>query len=177
LGADFLTAAFFVTVRFAEGPFFVVTDILRAATTFAVARFPGTFFAGGVPPAARATGKETNGTIVSELRSVLNSLGFSVANDRNRDLYIYNKSGLIEVLIEVKTDSASSSIYTAVGQLMLNSVNLTPRPRLVFVAPVETSEKVGDALSRLSVAVWKYRLNGDEVEFLDLHNKIAAATA
>ena len=58
-----------------------------------------------------------HGLVVSELRSVLAAGGLSVANDKNRDLYIYNSHGRIVTLFEVKTDTTLTNIYTAVGQI------------------------------------------------------------
>ena len=58
-----------------------------------------------------------------------------VANDVPRDLYVFSFKGRVRMLFEAKTDLSTSSIYGAVGQLMLHAAVEPKEPRLIFVAP------------------------------------------
>lgn len=109
-----------------------------------------------------------HGVVVSELRSALAGEGLFVANDRNRDLYVYNDGGRIVIMFEVKTDTTLTNIYTAVGQLLLNSLDISPSPRLVLVAPADIGQETLSRLARLQILVLKYELSGDDVSFTGL---------
>ena len=56
-----------------------------------------------------------HGIVVKHLRRCLQEQGHSTGKDRFRDLYVHRK-GRITSLFEVKTDTSTASIYSAVGQ-------------------------------------------------------------
>lgn len=100
-----------------------------------------------------------HGLIVNDLASLLSNRRLTCGNDRNRDLYIVNKSGNISALFEIKTDITLTSLYAGVGQLLLNSAGMAKNSKLILVTP----NKLGKALrGRLTtfgidslVFVWK----------------------
>jgi len=106
-----------------------------------------------------------HGPGVNGLDLALEGLGLRVGNDRNRDLYVVDSVGRIKVLFEVKTDTSTSSLYSAVGQLMLHSVNLPERPRLILTIPEGVSTAVEGKLNRLGIEVLTYGWSDDEVVF------------
>lgn len=106
-----------------------------------------------------------HGPVVNGLDLALEGLGLRVGNDRNRDLYVVDSVGRIKVLFEVKTDTSTSSLYSAVGQLMLYSVDLPERPRLILTIPEGVSTAVEGKLNRLGIEVLTYGWSDDEVVF------------
>lgn len=109
-----------------------------------------------------------HGPVVNRLARALRSLGLKEGNDRNRDLYILDPAGRIKALFEVKTDMSTTSLYCAVGQLMLHSVDLSERPRLILTIPEKVSTALEDKLNRLGIEVLTYGWSDDEVVFARL---------
>lgn len=105
--------------------------------------------------------------IVNRLRRKLRKQGYSTGKDRLRDLYVH-RNGKITSLFEVKPDTSTTSIYTAVGQLLLYSVVLNPRPRLVFVAPEALSTAIRKQLKKIGIDVLGLQWVGDEPDFPSL---------
>ena len=106
-----------------------------------------------------------HGLVVNQLASALESLGFRVGNDRNRDLYVVDSSDRIATIFEVKTDVSKSSLYSAVGQLMLYGVDLPGRLRLILTIPEGMSTALEGKLNRLGIEVLTYGWSDDEVVF------------
>lgn len=75
---------------------------------------------------------------------------------RRRDLFLTAKNGAISDLYEVKTDCSSTSIYTAVGQLLLNGYAETRKPRLFLVVPGKPDAQCRTTLTRLGIDVISY---------------------
>ncbi|MDD5451345.1 MAG: hypothetical protein PHT49_05565 [Desulfovibrionales bacterium] len=92
-----------------------------------------------------------HGLIVNNLSSVLEELGLTVRNDKNRDIYIIDSNRKITAIFEVKTDTSTTSMYSAVGQLLLNSISLTVRPRLILVIPEQVDKTLESKLKQLGI--------------------------
>ena len=116
-----------------------------------------------------------HGPVISALESELRKIGFSVANDRIRDLYVLSRSGSIRILFEAKTDLATSSIYSAVGQLMLHGAAELEEPRLVFVVPEEPQSRLVIPLRKLGIELLRYRWSGDSPIFRQLRKLLRGA--
>lgn len=71
-----------------------------------------------------------HGIIVNQLKEYLNE--FCPKNDQLHDLFIENNHSQIETLFEIKADISRQSIYTGVGQLILNSTKSTKNKFLVL---------------------------------------------
>jgi len=110
-----------------------------------------------------------HGLVVAGIAEFLKERGVPHGNDANRDLYVLTKRGKLATLFEVKTAVDSTSIYTAVGQLMLNSKAETTDPRQVLVVPEHPKPRTGAALEALGIEVVTYRWKkGDKPVFMGL---------
>jgi len=109
-----------------------------------------------------------HGLVVNRLASALENLGFRVGNDRNRDLYVVDSAGRMTAIFEVKTDTSTTSLHSAVGQLMLYSVGLPGHPRLILAIPEKVSKTLEGKLNELVIELLIYRWSGDEVVFAGL---------
>lgn len=109
-----------------------------------------------------------HGPVVNGLDLALAGLGLRVENDRNRDLYVVDSVGRIKALFEVKTDISTTSLYCAVGQLMLHSVDLPERPRLILTIPERVSTALEGKLNKLGIEVLIYEWSDDKVVFAGL---------
>lgn len=115
-----------------------------------------------------------HGLIFDGLSSVLKKNRFMVGNDRNRDLYIYNQKKEITSVFEIKTFMDTTSIYTAIGQLLLNSVNMPRQPTLFLVIPDKPSKALAGKLNKLSLDYVVYKWKKNMVLFPGLKAKIQA---
>ena len=76
-------------------------------------------------------------------------------------------------MFEVKTAVDSTSIYTAVGQLMLNSAAESAAPRRVLVVPDRPKRRTGAALEALGIEVVTYRWRRDKPVFTGLETVVS----
>ena len=90
--------------------------------------------------------------------------GLRLGKDK-RDLFVAGRSGRALVLFEVKTDTAASSMYTAIGQLMIYGLQDDPPPRRVLVAPSDVSESWRKELGKIGIEFLGYRWVGQQVVF------------
>ena len=77
------------------------------------------------------TGKADHGLVVDALEAAVKHAGQRGYNDGARDLFVLDERKRMSVLFEVKTDVTTTSIYTAVGQLLLNGGGGSRAPRKV----------------------------------------------
>lgn len=113
-----------------------------------------------------------HGRIVSALNDELESRGLKTANDRPRDLYVYNSKKNMDILFEVKTDLSSSSIYSSIGQLMYHGASQEPAPTRVLVIPGVPDKKTRRILNRLEIEVMEYSWEEDKPKFLNINQII-----
>lgn len=111
--------------------------------------------------------ERTHGIVVNALAGELESRGLSVANDRNRDLFIHNE-GQISTLFEVKTSSSTQCLYSAVGQLLIYSIPIVNKVKLISVLPDKLSRDVSKKLQSIGIEILYYEWNGDTPLFLNL---------
>ena len=98
-----------------------------------------------------------HGIVVNRLRStIVDKTGIEPKNRKTRDLFITDSRGRVTTLFEVKTDLSTGSMYTGVGQLLLNGVAEGTMPKLVLVVPGKPSARTSKALRRLNVRVLSY---------------------
>ncbi len=113
-----------------------------------------------------------HGPIVNDQAYALKGLGCRVGNDINRDLYIINSEGEITTVFEIKTDMATSSLYSAVGQLLLNNVSLSPRPRLIIVSSEKIGKDLEAKLNLLGIELLTFSWRDDKAVFPKLNSLI-----
>ncbi len=101
-----------------------------------------------------------HGLVVDALAASVTRHGRVVCNDRERDLFLLDDDGCLVLLFEVKTDISTTSIYTAVGQLLLNRGTETNGVRLVLVVPGTPKEGTRDALGSVGIDVLPYHWRG-----------------
>ena len=117
---------------------------------------------------------QTNhGLIVSHLQDELHKLGFPSVNDPigspARDLYIPLRNNEAKVLFEIKTDVTTTSIYTAIGQLMFHGAWQKQIPRRIPERPDEKTSKILDCLN---IEVLHYKMDNEGVIFSQLKQLI-----
>jgi hypothetical protein len=88
-----------------------------------------------------------------------------VANDTNRDIYTLSKQNIPQVVFEFKTDVSIQSLYTAVGQLLLNNLHFDKRPKLVLVVPEKLTGPIYSVLDQLGIRHLIYSWKNDKPIF------------
>lgn len=106
-----------------------------------------------------------HGPVVNALRRELQELRHQVGNDKHRDLYIY-RNDRITALFEVKPALSLPDLYTAIGQLIVHSAALKPRPKLILVKPKgPTPEWMSAALSAVNIRTLEFEWHGGAPKF------------
>lgn len=109
-----------------------------------------------------------HGLVVNALEVELKKLGYSVSNNQQIDLFIFNSSNSIEAIFEIKTGLSYQTVYTAIGQLMLHSLPLTRVPKRYFVAPSDIKAALVNDLKELGINVITYRWENQSPVFDNL---------
>jgi hypothetical protein len=97
-----------------------------------------------------------HGPVISALAKELEARNLRYGNDRLRDLFVVSNGGKMKILFEAKTDLGTSSIYSAVGQLMLHGAAGITAPNRVLVVPGTPKSKTHAALKKLGIVVLAY---------------------
>lgn len=108
-----------------------------------------------------------HGIVVKALSNELQKRNFLVGNDKNRDLYIHD-GYTISTLFEVKTNSSTQSLYSMIGQLLLYSIPIKNKVKLVAVIPNSLSEPVIAKLQTIGIIPLYYQWIKDKPVFKDL---------
>jgi hypothetical protein len=111
--------------------------------------------------------ERTHGIVVNSLAKILERKGLEIGKDVNRDLFIH-RNGRITKLFEVKRSSASQSLYSAVGQLIVYSIPIKSPIDLILVLPDKLNKVVEDRLKELGMRVLYYDWNDGEPIFIRL---------
>ena len=96
-----------------------------------------------------------HGPIVKKLRKLLGDGGYSTGKDAFRDLYVH-RDRKVTSLFEVKPSTDRQGIYSAVGQLLLHSAELTPQPQLFSWLPIRTERGMGAIRRRIESAASRH---------------------
>jgi len=106
-----------------------------------------------------------HGEIVRDLRKAVESLKIGeCGNDRPRDLFVASGKR-VKILFEVKPDCLPSSIYTAIGQLLIHSASEKHQPHRVLVVPKGMKPMLADRLRNLGIDA----LHGKRAAFINLN--------
>jgi hypothetical protein len=68
----------------------------------------------------------------------------------------------------VKVGWANGNLYTAIGQLYLNSLGPQPRPKLVAVLPADLPQRLVSAIVEVGIEVLRFDWRHDEPVFVGL---------
>lgn len=93
-----------------------------------------------------------HGVIADALAQELDTRGFVPMRDIYRDIYLAQDSGAITALFEIKPSTDTSSIYSAIGQLLYHSA-ATPMCLRVVVLADDLSGSTMKVLSALGIKV------------------------
>ena len=111
-----------------------------------------------------------HGFVVNSLAKIFENENLSIGNDRNRDLYI-KRNSKINTLFEVKTDISNFSLYSAIGQLIINSIDCQTAKK-IMVLPNKISEKIENALKNYEIKILYYNLENQKISFENIDNMI-----
>jgi hypothetical protein len=109
-----------------------------------------------------------HGTVVNTLHAELKALGLNAYKTSKIDLFLADDKANVTHLIEVKTDQTTTSLYQAVGQVMLHGALDKSDPRRIVVLPGKVSEDTAKRLNRLGVRVMRYDWKGNQPIFTSL---------
>lgn len=109
----------------------------------------------------------THGIIVNALARELENMGYKVANDRNRDLFIHHQ-GRISALFEIKTSSSTQCLYSAIGQLLLYSIPIGSDIPLFAVLPQKLKKSVENRFAALGISIIYFDRQEGEINFTKL---------
>lgn len=112
--------------------------------------------------------KCNHGLVVSHLAAYLISKGFKVANNVLRDLYILDSEKQMKAIFEVKTDILRDSLYSGVGQLLLNNNHYKGNPKLFLLVPDKPPTLLIENMNRAGIKVATYTWKNNYYEFYDL---------
>jgi hypothetical protein len=94
-----------------------------------------------------------HGLVIDVLRQALERGGLRSRRDRNHDLFVFGSNPL---LFEAKTETSTTNLYTAVGQLLLHAATMDPLPRRVLVVPDAPTIPTARVLAQLGIEVLQY---------------------
>lgn len=118
-----------------------------------------------------------HGIVINALNNLLESSDLKTANDNKRDLFIDDEIGNMKMLFEAKTDTSTSSIYSAIGQLMCHAAVQDIPPKCVLVVPDKPKSETVKILNKLGIQILSYKLDKGEVLFPEVEAVLKEAKA
>jgi len=103
-----------------------------------------------------------HGIIVNRLAEILEKSGFSIGKDQKRDLFTYRRRQ-IRNIFEIKPDCSNSSLYSAIGQLIIYSINTSAN--LFIVLPTGLEEPIKEKLKSINIDLIEFDWNAGEPKF------------
>lgn len=113
-----------------------------------------------------------HGIVVNTLAKTLIAKGYKIANDKNRDLYILTNTGKIRTVFEIKTNTLTGSLYSAIGQLILYSIGLEKNTGLFLVLPDQLKPEIEKRVKSIGIDILYYEWEEDFPIFKSLDKKI-----
>lgn len=111
-----------------------------------------------------------HGIIVNALAKELKSKNLLIGKDKNRDLFIHKKNK-ISTLFEIKTNSNTQSLYSAVGQLIVYSMPIG-KINLIAVLPNKLDSYVEKKLSEIGIEILYFKWKNKQPVFIELEKYI-----
>ena len=127
---------------------------ISSATDKFTPEFSGLRSSYSIPETIEAT--VDHGPVVFELSRAIRAAGHEPFSDQQRDLFVTDGKDQMATLFEVKTDVSTTSIYQAVGQLMLNGYGQQPKVEKILVVPKKPTKETEQALKKLCIKVLTY---------------------
>ena len=118
-----------------------------------------------------------HGIVIDALHNLLESSGLKTANDNKRDLFIDDDIGNMKMLFEAKTDTSTSSIYSAIGQLMCHAAVQDTPPKCVLVVPDKPKPDTVKILNKLGIQILSYKWNKGKALFPEVEAVLKEAKA
>lgn len=106
-----------------------------------------------------------HGIIVNALASVLEENGFNIGKDKNRDLFTHS-SGELRNIFEVKPDYGNSSLYSAIGQLIIYSIG--NKAKLFVVLPTGLKSSIIKKLHTVGIEIIEFNWVDETPEFIGI---------
>ena len=100
-------------------------------------------------------------------------MGFDAYRTSQIDLFLADGKANITHLIEVKTDQTTTSLYQAVGQVMLHGALERGDPQRILVLPGEVSENTARRMKTLKIKVAPYEWKGGQPTFKNLRKVVS----
>ena len=114
-----------------------------------------------------------HGTVVNTLHAELKALGFDAYKTSKIDLFLADGKANITHLIEVKTDQSTTSLYQAVGQVMLHGALEKSDPQRILVLPGEVSTDTASRIKKLGIVIVRYDWKRSQPIFANLKRAIS----
>lgn len=147
---------------------------VRAKGRLPLSKLPVSFkpeFSGnrkGYAPKGSVVAECYHGLLIEALAEELEERNLKYGNDRLRDLFVVSAKGKVQILFEAKTDLGTSSVYSAVGQLMLHGAAEKLAPKRILVIPGSPKPKTSAALRRLGILTLTYKQKKDDLSLGNL---------
>lgn len=113
-----------------------------------------------------------HGIVVNTLAKALKAKGLKIANDKNRDLYILTNTGKIRTIFEIKTNTLTGSLYSAIGQLIIYSIGLEKSTNLFLILPDQLKPEIERRVKSIGIDILYYKWEKDLPIFKNLDKKI-----
>lgn len=113
-----------------------------------------------------------HGIVVNACAEYLKEKGYTVKNDKHRDLVLLDAHQHERIIFEFKTDVSTTSIYCAIGQLLFHKKEQLPHTKYIMVIPDGEVNKIRIRLSKLNIELITYKMNGNIVSFIGLENTL-----
>ncbi len=113
-----------------------------------------------------------HGIVVNACAEYLKEKGYTVKNDKHRDLVLLDAQQRERIIFEFKTDVSTTSIYCAIGQLLFHKKEQLPHKKYVIVLPYGVMSKIRDRLSSLHIELITYTMDSNNVSFVGLEKTL-----
>jgi hypothetical protein len=112
-----------------------------------------------------------HGIVVNTLAKRFENEGMTVGSNLRVDLFTVDSNNNLKALFEVKTESTSTRIYEAIGQLFYNATDLSMNCKLVAVFPKSIDDASRKVFHRLNIQCLTYEWVNDIPSFVGFNAK------
>ena len=113
-----------------------------------------------------------HGLVVADLYAALSRKGLKVGNDAVHDLFIVNTVGKITSVYQVMTNHSKPALHAGMSRLLLGSVDLPAKPRLLLAVPAGIDHDLSSKLKKLGIDILEYRWQAEYAVFPGIHEFI-----
>ena len=99
-----------------------------------------------------------HGIVINALANELGKAGHIPCNDEFRDMYVIDsRHDRMSILFEAKTNTSTTDVYQAIGQLMFNGRACQPEAKLIVVLPNDPTRDTNKRLRSLDIETLRYQ--------------------